>query len=319
MAALEAELARRAAKEPSGGLVEEQGLQVIETLSLVDLYQRDIGTLCILASAPLTLSPAQRTGLQLVADQIQSFLTTDRHRMETRAIPRAPSATSFVPGLVHELGSFIFGISANLDAFEARFADMEDVRKYGANIRRSLDRMNAFNEELRDYGDPQRFSWSVRDLGPLLREAVDLLQPKAMASGVQLQFVEDGSLPAVNMDEQCLLATFSRILDLVLHQEDAGGQVTLHASSTLYGERVVVCGHLDCSSLKFKNVDPGRLFEPFYFRTSGLGRLTLPGARRIFESHGGTLTAGLSAEGRMQIRFLLPSVLTYPGQAATQP
>ena len=35
---------------------------------------------------------------------------------EQRASPRGPSGSSFVPGLVHELRNFIFGISGSLDA-----------------------------------------------------------------------------------------------------------------------------------------------------------------------------------------------------------
>lgn len=319
MAALEWALAQGSTEASRARLLKEQELLILEALPMMDLYQRNIGTLCALSTAPATLTARQKEGLRVAADQIEAFLTTDLHRMETRATPRAPSATSFVPGLVHELGSFIFGISANLDAFEARFADLEDVRKYGANIRRSLDRMNAFNEELRDYGDPGRFSWSIRELGPLLREAVDCHQAEAEKARVRLQLKVEAPLPAINMDEHCLQSSFSRLVDLALHQEEAGGQVVLHVGKGLYGERAVVCGHVDCSSLRFKNVDPARLFEPFYFRTSGLGRLTLPGARRVFESHGGTLTAGPGpSSGTMRISFMLPSAQASPAQPASK-
>jgi hypothetical protein len=88
--------------------------------------------------------------------------------------------------------------------------------------------------------------------------------------------------------------------------------VALNVAPSRQGNRVVICGHLYFSSMKFKDVDPARLFEPFYFRVSGLGRLTLPGARRVFESHGGTLTAGPGPNGGMRISFMLPSELPYP-------
>jgi signal transduction histidine kinase len=318
LVAIEPILSQGSSTELETRLLQEHGLQIIEAVPLMDIYQRVLGTLCVLSPTSLTLSPTQREGLRLLGDQIQTFLTTDHYRMETRAIPRAPSATSFVPGLVHELGSFIFGISANLDAFEARFADMEDVRKYGANIRRSLDRMSAFNEELREYGDPRWFSWSIRELEPLLREAVEHQNSLAARNHVDLHLQVEGPLPAINADEQGLLAAFSRVIDLVVQQEEAGGRVVLHVTTSHQGNRVVICGHLDFSSTKFKDVDPTRLFEPFYFRTSGLGRLTLPGARRVFESHGGTLTAGPRPEGGMTISFMLPSVVTYPVQTAGQ-
>jgi signal transduction histidine kinase len=284
----------------------------------MDIHHRVVGTLCILSTTPLTLSVTQLNGLRLLSDQIQTKLTADQLKAETRTTPRAPSAASFVPGLVHELGSFIFGISANLDAFEARFAAMDDVSKYGANIRRSLDRMSAFIVELREYGDPQRFSWSTCELEPLLREAIEHHHSAAAAKQVELQLHVQGPLPALNADEPSLQAAFTRVIDLVLQQEESGGRVILSVLTARQGERVVICGSLDCSSLKFKDVDPARLFEPFYFRVSGLGRLTLPGARRVFESHGGTLTAGPGPEGGIRISFVLPSVLAYPLHSAIQ-
>ena len=306
--------------EESGAyLVKEYGLQVIEALPLLDDCNRVIGTLCALSPDPLALSQIQREGLKLLAEHIQTIVTMDHQKSESRSTPRAPLAASFVPGLVHELGSFIFGISANLDAFEARFAELEEVTKYGANIRRSLDRMSDFIVELREYGYPQRLSWAILELEPLLREAIEHHRPMAERNGIDLQLRVEGPLPAISADSQGLQSAFIRMIGLVLQQEGPGGQVILSVVSTRQGNRAVIYGHLDFSSTKFKDVDPARLFEPFYFRVSGLGRLTLPGARRVFESHAGTLTAGPGPEGSIRISFVLPSEMTYPLRSADQP
>ena len=297
----------------------EAGLRIIEALPLVDDCQRAIGTLCVLSRSPLTLAPTQGEGLRLLAQHVQTIVTMDHQKLESRTLPRPPAAASFVPGLVHELGSFIFGISANLDAFEARFAGLDDVSKYGANIRRSLDRMSAFIVELREYGSPQRLSWSELELEPLLQEAIRQNLPLATEKHIDLQLQIDGSLPVITADGQGLQTAFLRLIELVLQQEEAGGHVLLHVAPGDQGHRAVICGHLAFSSLRTKDVDPARLFEPFYFRVSGLGRLTLPGARRVFESHGGTLTASLGPNGGMRISFMLPSELTYPLRGPGQP
>ena len=95
--------------------------------------------------------------------------------------------------------------------------------------------------------------------------------------------------------------------------------MTLHVEVRAEGERVDICGHLDGSCARMKNVDLARLFEPFYFRTSGLGRLTLPVARRVFEYHGGSLTACPGPEGGLRIHFVLPASLAYPLRSAGRP
>lgn len=299
--------------------VQGSGVQVVETLPLLDAYHRRIGSLCVLSTVELTLSASHREGLKLVADRIQTVLTMNLQNREMRSTPRAPSAASFVPGLAHELRNFIFGMSANLDAFEARFIDQEEVRKYGATIRKGLERLSAFVAELREYADPQKLSWTERPLEPLIKEAFEHLKSLAERNRIELKLHGEASLPAISMDEPSLRSAFTHLIGLVMQQETAGGRVELHLATRLQGERLVICGHLDGSLLKLKNVDLARLFEPFYFRGSGLGHLALPVARRVFESHGGNLTAGLGPEGGLRINFLLPAVMAYPLPSAGQP
>jgi len=307
VASLEPALSRGSGLDAEGLLRGAHGLQLAEVLPLMDDCRRPIGTLCVLSQAPASLSGGQREALRLLAEHIQTIVTMDRRRSESRSTLRAPAAASFVPGLVHELGSFIFGISASLDALEARYTGLEDVGRFAANIRKGLDRMGAFMVELRDYGYPQRLSWTVLDLEPLLREAVERNQPLAAKQGIDLQFHSEGDLPRIQADGQGLQAAFIRLLDLVLQQEAPGGRVALNLAAVKPGNRGVIAGSLDFPGAKMQNVDMARIFEPFYFRVSGLGRLTLPGARRIFESHGGSLTAGPLPEGGMRISFMLPS------------
>lgn len=319
METLERALSHGLAEASEDSLLQEQGLRMIEKLPLVDDCQRAIGSLCVLSNAPLMLTEAQQQGVKLLAEHVQTIVMMDQHKVESRTAPRPPSAASFVPGLVHELGSFIFGISANLDAFEARFTDMEEVSKYGANIRKSLDRMSAFIVELREYGYPQRLSWAVLELEPLLREAIEQHRVAAATKNIDIQISIKGTLPLISADSEGLRSAFVRVLGLVLQQQEPGNRVVLHVSSNHQGSRDTIHGHLDFSSVKFKDVDPARLFEPFYFRVSGLGRLTLPGARRVFESHGGTLTAGPGPEGGMRINFMLPAEGNHPLRSADQP
>lgn len=318
LATLEPALLQETSSGSERRLREEHGLLVIEALPLADDCRRAIGSLYVLSRDPLSLSGSQREALRLLAEHVQTIVAMDRRRSESRTTLRAPAAASFVPGLVHELGSFLFGISASLDALEARYAGMEDVGRYAANIRKSLDRMGDFVVELKEYGYPQRLSWTVLDLDPLLRVAIERNAPLAAKQGIDLQFHADGPLPKIHADGQGLQAALIRLLDLILQQEERGGRVVLTLAAGRQGNRELISGRLDFAGVKMKPVDPARIFEPFYFRVSGLGRLTLPGARRIFESHGGTLTASPGPDGGMRISFMLPSELSYPLPVASQ-
>ncbi|GLH75065.1 hypothetical protein GETHLI_35680 [Geothrix limicola] len=283
--------------------LQKQGLQILEALPLRDHRHRSIGTLWVLSSDPLLLAEAQRRGLMLLAEHIQTIARMDRCGEATRTPEEAP----FVPGLVHELSSFVFGISASLDAFEARFGGMNGVARYGANIRKSLGRMNAFILELKDYGHPQPASRIVLEVEPLLWSAIEARRALAAEQRVSLQIQVEGPLPTIRADEAGLRSALVRVLDLALQQQEPGVGLVLRVRPGRHGDQEVVCGLLDVSREEFKAVDPDRLFEPFYFRVRGWGRLTLPGARQIFESHGGTLTAGPAPEGGLSLHFTLPS------------
>lgn len=220
---------------------------------------------------------------------------------ERRAATRACTEASFIPGLVHELRNAVFGISASLDAFEARMAGQEAGR-YGAVIRTSLARLDAFVEELREYGDDRMGPWSERDLAPLLGEAVLDVRPQAERCRVGVRLDVDGPLPAVRTEGEGLRTAFRRLLELAVQQEAPGGVLALQVGAAGGQAR----GHLDSPGLKVRDLDPARLFEPFYCRGSGLGRLALPVARRILEAHGGSLGAAPGPGGGIRIEFTLP-------------
>jgi signal transduction histidine kinase len=213
---------------------------------------------------------------------------------EQRASPRGPAGSSFVPGLVHELRNFAFGISGSLDAMGVRFKGLDDLGRYRCVMRESLDGLNAFLDELEDYGDPRAAGWAAADLGALLREAAE-------PHRAGLRLVLEGPLPLVWADPAGLRMAFARLIGVVMGQAGAG-PATLLASADARG----VSGRLDRAGLELPGVDLSRLFEPFYFRVSGFGRLALPVARRVIERHGGRLSASRAPDGAVRLGFTLP-------------
>jgi signal transduction histidine kinase len=304
-AALEPALAA-AATGPVGAALAPEGPYVQGHLDLDDARGQSLGRLWALAGQPRAWSGAQRAALALLAGQIQLLVALKRERSEQRGSPRGPSGSSFVPGLVHEMRNFVFGIAGSLDAFRARFGEQPELAKYEVVMRASLDRLTVFVDELGDYGDPGALCWSERDLELLLREAVEYQRPRAKAEGVELRLALEGPLPPVRADERSLVKAFIRLIDLALGQPGHCGPVTVHAALAP-GAAQVVGGYVEGARAGLADLDPARLFEPFYFRAAGFSRLALPVARRVFESHGGSLRAELSPGGGLRLCFTLPA------------
>jgi len=281
-----------------------QGRDGLWLLEMFTFGERDrLGHLFILSQSPDPLSFGEREGLQRLATCLGTFVPV-RSEEERRSMGRGPTGASFVPGLVHELRNFIFGISASLDAFEVRFRGQEDATKYQAMIRKSLDRLGVFIDELREYGDPGRRPWADLSLESILREACEHHKAKARGVGVDLLLRVEGILPALRGDEEGLRLAFIHLIDLAL-QTRSTAPVEILVWAVCEAGQHSIRGRL-VVELELGDLDPARVFEPFYFRPAGLGRLAMPVARRIFEAHGGELLAAPGSEGQVEIRFTLP-------------
>jgi signal transduction histidine kinase len=260
-------------------------------------------------SGPPGRGPQAELGpaLALGAALLQRYLALQAGPAEQRSRPRGPSGSSFVPGLVHELRNFSFGISGSLDAFQARFGRQAELARYEHTMRASLDQLGAFLDELQDYGDPSPPAWAVGDPERVLRAAVDRHRAWAAGIGVDLRLDLAGPLPPVRMDEAQLEEALARLVGLALSRQLAGGRVTVRAEALHGVDRRELAGHVEGVHLAFPGMDPARLFEPFYVRVAGFGRLALPVARRVLERHGGTLSALPAPDGRVRLAFTLPA------------
>lgn len=293
------------------------GELILKSLSLHGSRDQIIGSLSVLTRVSDPLTPTQSRALCLAVSQIQALVDFKQQTFERRAISRGLSAGSFVPGLVHELRNFIFGISASLDAFKASAASKQDPSKYADPISKGLARLNAFIEELRLFGDPMLSPKEECRIEPILREAIEHHRLRSVQNKVDIQLQIEARPPPLCVDKASLALAFIHLIDLALEQE-SGGQILVQVGSRRVDEVEMIFGYLDSASLSLKGLDPARLFEPFYFRTSGLGRLALPNARRIIEHHGGSLTAIALPEGGTRIHFMLPSLTRYPKPSTEQ-
>lgn len=247
-----------------------------------------------------------------LGELVRQLAALRRELGEQRSRPRGPAGSSFVPGLVHEMRNFIFGISGGLDALQARFGGLAEMAKDQEVFRASLERLNAFVDELGEYGDPEPPDWADGNLELLLREAIEQVRPRAVAAGVALGLELQGPLPPVRADERGLCMAFTRLIGLAVGHQAAGSRVTIRARASLQEDPPVIRGTVDSPRMELPGVDLTRLFEPFYYRASGFGRLALPVARRVLEQHGGSLTAGRGPGGGVRLGFTLPALAQVP-------
>ena len=245
--------------------------------------------------------PDGRSGRAAPVDEAED---EDEDEDERRNQPRGPASNAFVAWLVHELRNFEFGIGGSLDACHACCSGQPGWARYEAVMRGSLDRLGRFLDELRDYGAPPAPVWTERSLDLLLREAVACLDPRPVAGGGGIRLLLREPLPRIRVDERSLVRAFTHLLELALGPSGTRGPVTVHAAGTPEG----LGGRVEGARPWPPGLDLARLFEPFYLREAGAGRLALPVARRVFEHHGGGLCAEPGPGGAVRLCFHLPGL-----------
>jgi PAS domain S-box-containing protein len=212
---------------------------------------------------------------------------------------------ALVAGVAHEVRNPLFSISATLDAFEARFGDKEEHRRYIAVLRPELDRLNQLMQDLLEYGRPSSLELARRPLSEAIGQAA--LSCTSLAKRAQVTI--DNRFPAqispVMMDSRRMGQVFHNLIENAIQHSKQGQSVEVDGREVLQGDRVwVECTIADMGP-GFRDEDLPRLFEPFFTKRRGGTGLGLSIVQKIVEEHGGKIWASNRPGGGavMKLRF----------------
>jgi PAS domain S-box-containing protein len=216
---------------------------------------------------------------------------------------------ALVGGVAHEVRNPLFGISATLDAFEARFGDRAEFRGYLAALRREAERLGLLMEDLLDYGRPQSLDLTRTGVGALLDEAAADTASAAEEAGVTVERRLSEDLPAILADRTRIHLVLRNLIENAIQHSPRGGVVTVSVRRAPdAGGEGLECVVRDRGS-GFPEEDLPRIFEPFFSRRKGGTGLGLAIVRRIVEDHRGTVTASNHEAGGALVRLRLPLAL----------
>ena len=216
---------------------------------------------------------------------------------------------SLVAGVAHEVRNPLFGISSILDAFETRFSDRTEYRRYTDVLRDEIGRLTLLMEELLEYGKPLGGDLYLVSPEEIVARSVRACLPAAGVAEVTLNSQVEDSLPKIKIDRRRLSKVFVNLIENAIQHSPSGGVVTIEA-------RRVTDGKSEWIQCAIKDSGPGilaedlpKIFEPFFSKRRGGTGLGLSIAYRIMEEHGGNLIAGNNREGGacMIAQFPIPA------------
>jgi two-component system, OmpR family, phosphate regulon sensor histidine kinase PhoR len=244
--------------------------------------------------------------------QIIGTVTVLRDITQMKELDKAKSA--FVSLVAHELRAPLAAVEGYLDLL-LEGVGAEDPEKTRKILERSRDRTRGLLTLIDDLLALSRMQASrlVREkerlpVGPLLREAEELMQGEARQRGISLEVDFPENLPPVLANREDLRRVFTNLLDNALKYNRAGGKVAVRAL-----ERA---GHVAVeirdTGIGISGGDLERIFGEFYRvksketrKISGTG-LGLAIAKKIVEDHRGGIEVESEPQRGSLFRVLLP-------------
>jgi signal transduction histidine kinase len=213
-----------------------------------------------------------------------------------------------VAGVAHEVRNPLFGISANLDAFEARYGEREEYRRMAAALRTETDRLAALMKELLDYGRPAYEKPSPERMHEVVADALGSCAELARRRDVTVVNEVPDEIGPVLMDRKRVTQVLQNLVENAIQHTPASGTVTIEAEEVQSNGRGWIACSVSDSGAGIAAGDLPHIFEPFFTRRKGGTGLGLSIVQRIVELHGGTIEARNRPGGGASMTLRLPRV-----------
>lgn len=254
------------------------------------------------AGVPLFDSAGQPFAVLLIGHDVTDLYDAQQNALQ---VERLAAIGQMATGLAHESRNALQRIGASAEMLELELEQNPAALELVRRIDQAKNHLHRLLEEVRTYAAPVVLDRSPVRLTELWREAWDLLLQQRRGREVQLkETLAPGEL-TVDVDRFRMVQVFRNLLDNALAA--AGDPVLLEVicEKSLTGQtaeyRIRVCDNGPGMTAEQKR----RIFEPFYTtKPTGTGLGTAI-AKRLVESHGGTISVGEGERGT-EIVITLP-------------
>jgi signal transduction histidine kinase len=192
--------------------------------------------------------------------------------------------------LAHEIRNPLAVIRMNLELLAEDFSQAETPRERRAvqkiaTVNRQCTRLERLLDDFLSFARLRQLDLRAGNLNDQIERVLDLYEPLARDSNVEIVRYLDPDLPSTMMHPETLQAALVNLVKNALEAMPDGGQLVVRTRVTRNGVALDMiddgCG-MDDKTLF-------RMFDTFYStKTNGTG-LGLPTAKKIIEAHGGRI------------------------------
>jgi signal transduction histidine kinase len=219
-----------------------------------------------------------------------------------RLLDRLSALGALSAGMAHEIKNPLGSILGAIEILESGVPPDDEKREFVSILKKEVRRLSDIVTRQLDMVRPARSERGLRSIGEIAGSVVRLTEREAERKNVKIRLSVEDSLPVVLVDgQQIRQAVLNLVINAIQALKD-GGEVSVRVDAGDGRIRVTV----EDNGPGLPNVDPARLFEPFFTtRPQGTG-LGLSIAFQIADQHGGDLRADNRKEGGARFCLELP-------------
>lgn len=201
---------------------------------------------------------------------------------EIRRQEKMAALGGLAAGVAHEIRNPLSSIKGLATFFAAQFEDGSESKRAASIMIQEVDRLNRVITELLDFSRPTDLKFAVKDLSPIVKRSIQLIEQETARLGVQmdLHIAKDICPVMIDADRiaQCLLNIYLNAIQAMEH----GGRLTVSCDAV---ERRFARIVISDTGLGIKAEHLNRIFDP-YFTTKAKGTgLGLAIVHKIIEAH----------------------------------
>lgn len=209
----------------------------------------------------------------------------------------------FIGAIAHDLRTPLFSLRGYLDGLEQGVAaSPEKISKYVAVCKQKAAHLDRLVSDLFAFTRLEYMEQTLRqehfDLSNLVKRCSESMRSSAKSREIRIRVDILADHLCITGDEHLLERALTNLLDNALRYTPRGGEVRVQLSDD--ARRIVI--RIQDTGIGFSAYDLEHIFDPMYrgdvsrnVATGGAG-LGLTIARRVFQAHGGDLTASNGAD-----------------------
>lgn len=260
-------------------------------------------------SSPMLDGGGQLLGTVLTFSDITELKKTQELLIKS---DKLSAVGQLAAGVAHEIRNPLTALKGFLQLLKT---NSSKEQYYIEIMQNELQRIEFIVNEFLFVSKPQATHFVTSTLNTIIMSTVELLQPQALLSNIEIETEVDAGLPPVTCDENQIKQVFINIMKNAIESMSQGGNLRIHAELKGSGNQILV-----------RFVDEGcgiaperlpKLGEPFYStkeKGTGLGLMV---CYRIIEAHGGFMEISSKLTEGTIVEITLPTTTYQTKGAAT--